>query len=598
MAAISKLEPHRSMYLRGFDRRGSAASINNASASGFTVSGCWSDQADFAVLMLFDADDQFGHMFTSRYLPDFSLASVTLDFDLAITGCMSPISTKYQSVPWGKISYIKTDETSGAVALPAPTSTTGGSAASATLSASGAASYPSAYDRVQLVYLGNVVFDYVVNSGDDYTTVARALATQINASGYLTATYSGSSFTVSAPVGRDGNSVELLAMNKTSTCFLTVTGSPISSVKLTGGADPTSMHFHLDFSALGLSSARQLWLTLAPGLNYDSGTVNPSLVAFAPTEFSAVFSNWTIADPGGVTPLKIAGAGSVTIDSRDSWTAYAGTGWSEQAGWYVDGFAHQSANAGDTVTVKYSCQFTHNLYLGTALTASGGQFTTTVDGVAVSPVSCYANTGSPIYARRLMKTSVAAGAHTVVLTVAAGSYGNTCLFDFIQAAVLSDPQAPAVTYSHVNCACDYDTDQTYKVAPARALWILSQAGFAGDIDLYSGVFFALKRSRNGGNFHQATVTISAGSSGFNWGSLFGDGDAMFLQVGGNAYGDGIGTAFGAAVYPTDSVTTLAQRIVNAVNALFVGICAAPTSTAGQFTITSLSPINGFTLFSK
>jgi hypothetical protein len=66
------------MYLRGFDRRGCAASLNNASASGFTVSGVFSDQADFAVLVLFDADDQFGHLFTTKYLPDFSLAGVTL----------------------------------------------------------------------------------------------------------------------------------------------------------------------------------------------------------------------------------------------------------------------------------------------------------------------------------------------------------------------------------------------------------------------------------------------------------------------------------------------------------------------------------------
>ena len=81
MATISKLEPHRSIYLRGFDRRGAAASMHNASAGGFTMSGCWSDQADFAVAVLFDADDVYGHLFTSRYLPDFSLAGVTLDFD-------------------------------------------------------------------------------------------------------------------------------------------------------------------------------------------------------------------------------------------------------------------------------------------------------------------------------------------------------------------------------------------------------------------------------------------------------------------------------------------------------------------------------------
>ena len=34
---------------------------------------------------------------------------------------------------------------------------------------------------------------------------------------------------------------------------------------------PTSIHVHLDFSALGLATVRQLWLTFAPALNYASG---------------------------------------------------------------------------------------------------------------------------------------------------------------------------------------------------------------------------------------------------------------------------------------------------------------------------------------
>jgi pimeloyl-ACP methyl ester carboxylesterase len=153
------------MYLRGFDRRGAAASLNNASAAGFTLSGCWSDQADFAVAVLFDADDVYGHLYTSRYLPDFSLASVTLDFDLAWTGCQNPTSSKYPSVAWGSLSYIARSvaggvvtETPGTVALPV-TATTGGAQASCTYTVNGT---PAAYDRVQLVYLGNVIFDQVV----------------------------------------------------------------------------------------------------------------------------------------------------------------------------------------------------------------------------------------------------------------------------------------------------------------------------------------------------------------------------------------------------------------------------------------------------
>ena len=616
------------MYLRGFDRRGAAASINNASASGFTVSGCWSDQADFAVLMLFDADDQFGHLFTSRYLPDFSLAGVTLDFDLALSGCTNPTSAKYQSVPWGALSYITSAEVQGTVALPAPTATTGAVAASASFTVGGT---PVAWDRVQLVYLSNVIFEVIV--GQTYNGVvvlttaqiATELARQVNVNGNLTATASGAALTVSAPAGADGNGVELVTMYgslygavvSTQIYPQGASGSPPPSGltgKLTGGVDPTSLHYHLDFSVLGLGNCRQIWLTVAPPLNYDSGAVNPSLVAFSPMEFSAVFSNWTVADPGGVTPLKIAGPGSVTIGSRDAWASYAGSGWSGQVGWYLAGFARQSAHAGDTVTIKYSCQATHNLYLGTALTNVSGQFTATVDGVAVSPISCYANSGSAIYARRLVKSSVAAGSHTVVLTVASGAHGNVCLFDYLQAAVLSDVQSPAATYSHVNCACDFDTDQTYKIAPARALWILGQAGLAGDIDFYAGVFFALKRVRNGGNFRQAKITLSGTiGTGTGWG----DGDIVWVTVGGSTAnppnagtiisgattlggnptgGSALGgTVLGAAAYPTDTLATLAQRLVDAINGLFVGICAAPTSTAGQFTITVLSPINGFSL---
>jgi len=57
MGEILKFLPHRTLYRRGFDRRGAAAAIHSASPAGVTVNGVWSDLADFAVLMLFDADD-------------------------------------------------------------------------------------------------------------------------------------------------------------------------------------------------------------------------------------------------------------------------------------------------------------------------------------------------------------------------------------------------------------------------------------------------------------------------------------------------------------------------------------------------------------
>lgn len=421
--------------------------------------------------------------------------------------------------------------------------------------------------------------DPICINGTVYTILTVNSATSITLTAGVS---SGTSVPYTAPNGGlDGNSIELYELHKTSGMYLT----PAASSKLVGGVGETSFHATLDFSALGLAHVRQAWLTFAPALNYDSGSVNPSLVAYVPATFSAVFSNWAVTDPDNVTPLKLAGPSSATVKSNDSGVTYTGIGWGLVAGWYVGGYAQQSVHAGDTVTVKYSCQSMHNLYLGTAVSTAGGIFSASVDGGPDVLVGAYAlqSSASPISGRRLIESGVASGTHLVVLTVASG----TCLFDFLQAAVLSDSVVPSVAYPGVNCACDFDTGQTYQLAPARLLWILSQAGFQGDIDFYSGVFFALKRVRSGGNFHQATVSIT--------GATLKVGDVFSIQVGGGSYGVD-GTMFDALVYPADTLASLAQRFIDAINASFVGIWAAPTVTAGQFTIAQLSPIDGFTFF--
>jgi hypothetical protein len=71
-------------------------------------------------------------------------------------------------------------------------------------------------------------------------------------------------------------------------------------------------------------------------------------------------------------------------------------------GFYFRGFAQQSSNPTDHVTVTYSCQYTHNLYLGTSLSSAGGELTTTLDGVAQPTIDAYADATSPISTRRLI----------------------------------------------------------------------------------------------------------------------------------------------------------------------------------------------------
>jgi len=70
---LYKLQPDRTMYLRGFSDLGAGAAIHDATPTGFQVSGVFRDPADFAVVVLWDADDFFNHP-TLKYLPDTNFA--------------------------------------------------------------------------------------------------------------------------------------------------------------------------------------------------------------------------------------------------------------------------------------------------------------------------------------------------------------------------------------------------------------------------------------------------------------------------------------------------------------------------------------------
>ena len=85
MDQIYKLQPHRTMHLQGFDDYGAAAALWGASDTGFTASGVFRDMADFAVLVLFQKDDPFGHPLFS-YLPDGDLTGSRAGLRYGVAG--------------------------------------------------------------------------------------------------------------------------------------------------------------------------------------------------------------------------------------------------------------------------------------------------------------------------------------------------------------------------------------------------------------------------------------------------------------------------------------------------------------------------------
>ena len=97
---IVKLQPDRTLSLRGFNSFAAAATIHDASPTGFRVSGTFRDPADFAVAVLYDADNVYEHP-SIKYLPDFNFAGLTRSFNLNYTDTLQPIdSPKYNWIDW------------------------------------------------------------------------------------------------------------------------------------------------------------------------------------------------------------------------------------------------------------------------------------------------------------------------------------------------------------------------------------------------------------------------------------------------------------------------------------------------------------------
>ncbi|MBV9680067.1 MAG: hypothetical protein JO185_27280, partial [Acidobacteriaceae bacterium] len=549
---IYKLQPDRTLYLRGFTGVRATAALCRTSPTGFTVCGVFRDMADFCVLMLYDADNTFEH-YSVRYLPDFDLSQIVLTFDLSYKGLQPIDSAKYSWINWSKLGVIRADGNPYEVLLWDYARLVSGdySVAQGTYNIS-APEGCQPNDRLTL-FINNASFDFLAAGGESAGDVARALANYINAynwSTYLNTSVSvmavaddtgrltlknartgvvnvsgqsvqwvngvkfpgiasgstiylgGAQYTVSAVTsptsltltaaapsgtnvvylaeygGADGNSVTTYMIVRPGNVSLTV-DNPVLSLS-GGNSDNVTWRIILDFTALGIDQLRQAWLTFAPQLTAGS--------IYTDTEWTATFSNWTLAAPNNNQALQCAGPGSVRIGNDQSQACtYSGTGWSViAANNYWRGFARSTSEVGDSLTVTYSCAAVHDLYLGTSLGNNKGAVHVSVDGDSTTTQDCYLNVDSELVTRRLLRRSVAPGTHTVNLT---SLNANSFTFDYLEAAIPSDIPSPAVIYPNVSPALDFDTDATYKVSPQRLLWHFSKLGFAGQINEYLGVFW-------------------------------------------------------------------------------------------------------------
>lgn len=157
---IYKLQPDRTAYISAFGGGGAVAAMYEASPAGFKVSGNFRDNADYAVIRLYDVDNGFAHL-RFRYLPDWDFSGMTLQVDLNYTNLQPIDSPKFDWNDWGRLVVIRPDSTQVKINLFAHAMLQSGAfgVAGGTISLSGNTATP--FDEVRL-WLANVSWAYVV----------------------------------------------------------------------------------------------------------------------------------------------------------------------------------------------------------------------------------------------------------------------------------------------------------------------------------------------------------------------------------------------------------------------------------------------------
>ena len=649
---INKFQPDKTFSLGGFTGFGAAASLCETSPTGFEVYGVFRDQADFCVLDIYNADNAYEH-YSVKYLPDFDVTGLVLNFNLNYKNLQSIDSAKYSWIDWAQLDLVQTTGEPVRVALWDHATLAGGSYSVAqgtyTITAPGGCTI---YDRLTL-FVNNVSFDFVAGGQESAAYVAQTFQNSINT--YDWSAFSNSSVAIIASADNNGNltlknaragrvavngtsvtwtkgvklsgiaagstiylggsAFTVAAVNSATTLTLTASATPNADVAylaeyggadgndvqvymvvrpgnqtltvnspmlaLSGGnSDDVTWSISIDFGALGLNRIRQAWLTFAPQL--------ASGAAYSDREWTATFSNWTVLDPNGIQALQCAGPGSMRIGNCDGGCSYSGSGWSAiGANNYWRGFGRMTANIGDAVTVNYSSNSQHDLYLGTSLFSNRGIVSVTLDGNSLPDLDCFLNVSSEVVTRRLLQKSVPAGAHTVTLTLSDNNHqtqnrgswdlsstGYQFLFDYLETACPSDLPDPLFVYNNVSAALDFDTDATYKVSPQRLLWHLNKLGLNGQLNEYLGVYWWNQRKRvmsSTDRWPSAAVTFEG---------TWAPGDVATVSLG----------TFSPqkSVTQWDTVDSIAAHFVYYINAASVSMWAEKTGT-GQLTIHTRTP---------
>ena len=496
---LTKLRPDRDLQCY-FERPSAVAALSGASASGFTVSGCWRQQSDWAVIE-WNRDNVFEHP-ALRNLPDGDLSGITLSYREARANCIPLDSTLYATVDWP---YLRVWlETSGVtpyyVRLSDYASAVGGYAdATVQFELQGTA---TAGDYIELAWLDQH-FNYCLVSTDTLATAAGFLAAAITANqatGAVSATASGTQITLTyhnAP-GSNGNRIGV---------YGTVHGAGTegwapAAANFAGGASPAVWQISLPFGSLldkdgatvTMTNVRKMRWTWAADL--QSGN-------FARSEFAVAVTNWSVS--GTKLQYSVAGTGSRRIEDDSAAVAYAGS-WTEARGNYSGGSIRWTSTPGARVSCTYSANGDHWLYLGTRLLDNGGQVAVQVDGSTPATLNLL-KAAEDVLVRLPVAALPGQVQHAVTVTHT-GAAGTVVYFDFLEIAYASATLPEFDRMEKTTLATDWDTDHSLAIAPERTAWLIQKLGFHGRTNHYAGAMWFYELLRQGHSYASGTVTFS------------------------------------------------------------------------------------------
>jgi hypothetical protein len=503
MDTLEKLCPNQDLQCYFFEPSAIAA-LSSTSPTGFTVSGTWRQQFDWAVVE-WNRDDVFEHP-AFRPLPDGDLSGLTLSYQETRSNCIPMDSNLYPTVDWPTLRIWANNGTGEQVyKIPLMSNATpiAGQYNAATAEITlGGATTPN--DYVGFAFLEEH-YSYRMGQNDTLVYASQQLVDAVQAfSPTMSASLAGATITLTysrpnstSSTGANGNRVGL---------YTYVSGAGTEQWdcawrQFSGGTSPTAWQIVLPFGSLSdpalgsvpATSIRKLRWTYSADL--QSG-------AFQRSEFQVVVSNWTVTGSG--RSYSVAATGSQRIEDDAAQVSYTGA-WSSSSGNFSGGSIHLASTPGSAIACAYTASAPHNLYLGTRYVTNGAAVTCVVDSAPSITLNLQIP-GEDVLAR-IQLAELAAGNHTVTVSYQ-GNSGASFYFDFFEIAIPTTALPQVTEESRLALATDWDTEHSSALAPERTAWLIQILGFQGRVNHYVGALWFYELVCSGQQYASATITFS------------------------------------------------------------------------------------------